>query len=280
MRSNSLDSLVRFSLELLGLTVTMGAITVIAAFYAFDGFALPATRATLSFCLLALFLSALPLQIYAALRITRLKRDNDRLFHAATRDGLTQVLNRTAFKRAAEGSIASLSRRRATDLQPHTLMILDADHFKRINDRLGHHVGDEALTAIAATLRRSVRQDDLVGRLGGEEFAILLKNAGMEEARIVAERLRLAIHRIEVGPAERRTRLSVSIGGVSFRSAVAFPTLYKIADANLYTAKRTGRNRFNLTQLGALGRGPLIEATAPARAVEPPLPERRLAAVR
>ncbi len=100
-----------------------------------------------------------------------------------------------------------------------------------------------------------MRQDDLVGRLGGEEFAILLRDAGLEEARIVAERLRRAIERLEVGPADRRTRLSVSAGGVAFRGPVAFQALYKMADANLYQAKRTGRNRVELTRLGALARG-------------------------
>ncbi|WP_061937527.1 GGDEF domain-containing protein [Aureimonas sp. AU22] len=277
MRQTSIDDLVRFSLELLGLTLTMGAVMVIAAFYAFDGFALPATRATLLFCLLALFGCALPLQVYAALRISRLRRQNARLHHAATRDGLTQVLNRTAFKRAAEAEIGATGRRRARDAVHHTLLILDADHFKKINDRLGHHVGDEALTAIAATLRRSVRQDDLVGRLGGEEFAILLKDAGLEEARIVAERLRMAIARIEVGPADRRTRLSISAGGIAFRGPVAFPALYKMADANLYQAKRTGRNRVELTRLGALGRGPTIEGAAVDRRLREAKDPRRIA---
>lgn len=278
MRQTSIDDLVRFSMELLGLTLTMGAIMVIAAFYAFDGFGLPATRSTLLFCLLALFGCALPLQIYAAARIAGLRRQNERLHLAATRDGLTQVLNRTAFKRAAEAEIGATGRRRARDAVHHTLLIIDADHFKKINDRLGHHVGDEALTAIAATLRRSVRQDDLVGRLGGEEFAILLRDAGLEEARIVAERLRLAIERLEVGPADRRTRLSVSAGGVAFRGPVAFQALYKMADANLYQAKRTGRNRVELTRLGALARGGTIEGKPVERRLREAKDARRITA--
>ncbi|WP_279482678.1 GGDEF domain-containing protein [Aureimonas sp. SK2] len=265
MRQTSIDDLARFSLELLGLTMTMGAVMVIAAFYTFDGFGLPATRATLLFCLLALFGCALPLQAYAAFRIVQLRRQNRRLHHAATRDGLTQVLNRAAFKQAAEAEIGVFARRRNRDATNYALLILDADHFKKINDRLGHHVGDEALTAIASTLRRSVREDDLVGRLGGEEFAILLKDAGVEEARIVAERLRLAIARVEVGPPDRRTRLSVSTGGVAFRGSVGFQALYRMADANLYEAKRKGRNRVELSRLGSLGRGPTIEGAPVAR---------------
>ncbi len=256
----------------------MGAIMVIAAFYTFDGFALPATRATLLFCLLALFGCALPLQIYAAVRISSLRSRNGRLHHAATRDGLTQVLNRTAFKRAAEAELGVMTKRRSRDALQYALLIIDADHFKKINDKLGHHVGDEALTAIAATLRRSVRQDDLVGRLGGEEFAILLKDAGVDEARIVAERLRMAIARIEVGPADRRTRLSISAGGIAFRGPVAFQALYKMADANLYEAKRKGRNRVELTRLGALGRGPIIEGAPIERRLREAKEARRIAA--
>ncbi len=278
MRPTTIDDLRRFSLELLGLTLTMGAIMVIAAFYTFEGFALPQTRATLQFCLLALFGCALPLQVYAAWRISDLRRRNERLHHAATRDGLTQVLNRTAFKRAAEAQLATVAKRRNRDTLEHALLIIDADHFKKINDRLGHHVGDEALTAIDATLRRSVRQEDLVGRLGGEEFAVLLKDAGVEEARIVAERLRMAIERLEVGPPDRRTRLSISAGGIAFRGSVAFQVLYKIADANLYQAKRNGRNRVELTRLGGLGRGPLIEGAPIERRQGAAKEPRRIAA--
>nr|BAT29770.1 hypothetical protein [Aureimonas sp. AU12] len=259
----TIDTLRQFCLELLGLTATMAGVVVIATFTYFGSFASPVAQGSLAFCLLLLFATALPMQIYAVTRIVRLRGENRRLFEFATRDGLTQVLNRTAFKRSAEMAIARMSQRRASDLEPATLLILDADHFKRINDRLGHHTGDEALTLIAETLRRSVRKDDLVGRLGGEEFAVLLRNAGYEEGRIVAERLRTAINRLEVGPRERRTRLSVSLGGISFRSAVAFNALYKIADANLYKAKEGGRNRTALTQLGALAQTRATIAAAP-----------------
>jgi diguanylate cyclase (GGDEF)-like protein len=204
------------------------------------------------FCLLMLFVSALPLQLYAATRFVVLRRTNQQLFQIATRDGLTKVLNRAAFQKSVEMRIGPNGRRRPEDDVPHTLLILDADHFKRINDRLGHGVGDQALSLIAATLRQNVRQDDLVGRLGGEEFAILLRNAGYEEAEIVAERLRASINRLEVGPRHQRTRLSVSLGGIAFRTAVPFDALYKIADTNLYKAKTSGRNRVTLSQLGSL----------------------------
>lgn len=276
MRPTPRKPLVRFSLELVGLAVLATAIAVIAAYHLFGGFASESARRALLFCVTVPILSTVPIQLYALVSLSRLRRENRQLFHVATRDGLTQVLNRTTFKQCAEAEIGALSHMPGGTL-PHTLLILDADHFKRINDRLGHHVGDTALTAIAATLRRSVRRDDLVGRLGGEEFAVLLRNAGPEEAMLVAERLRATIHGIEVGPPDARTRLSVSIGGISFRSGVAFDALYKIADANLYKAKRTGRNRTELTRLGQFGTGgPTIEGRLAPAALPPPRQRRRV----
>jgi len=244
----------RFCLELAGLVLVATALTAIAAYHVFDGFTTALSRQVLVFCLLMPVLSTLPVLVYAILRLSKLERENGQLLHVATRDGLTQVLNRSAFKRAAQAELARLGQ---GGLEAATLLIIDADHFKRINDRLGHPVGDRALTAIAGTLRRAVRRDDLVGRLGGEEFAVLLRGAGAEEAAIVAERLRALIERVEVGPADRRTRLSVSIGGISLRSRIAFEAVYKIADTNLYQAKRGGRNRAVLSRLGSLGRGGL-----------------------
>ena len=261
-----------FSLEVFGLAILATAVAVIVAYHVFGDFRSDTAQRALLFCLAVPILSAVPVQIYAALSLAALRRENRTLFHVATRDGLTQVLNRASFKLSAEAEIAALAN--VPGGLPHTLLIIDADHFKRINDRLGHHVGDTALTAIASTLRRSVRRDDLVGRLGGEEFAVLLRNAGPDEAAAVAERLRATIHGVEVGPADARTRLSVSIGGISFRSGVAFDTLYKIADGNLYKAKRTGRNRSELTRLGTLGAGRTIEGV-PVRAALPPPPRQR-----
>ena len=270
MASSTLESLRMLCLELLGLTLTMAGVVVIATYWYFGSFELPAAQGALGFTLLMLFVSALPLQLYAGTRIVALRRRNRQLFHIATRDGLTKVLNRAAFQKSVELRIGPDSHRRAEDDVPHTLLVLDADHFKRINDRLGHGTGDEALSLIAATLRMSVRKDDLVGRLGGEEFAVLLRNAGYEEAQIVAERLRSRINMLEVGPRHQRTRLSVSLGGISFKTKVNFEAVYKIADTNLYKAKSSGRNRVALSQLGTLrsvdGIRREIEAKAQRRA--------------
>lgn len=253
--SQHLESIKRICVETLGLTAAMGVVTVIAAYHYFDGLGFESARAAVVFSLSAIFLSAVPIQIYIIARVSALRADNTVLFDKATRDGLTKVLNKTTFKAEVENELRHLGRRR-TDGQSFTLLILDADHFKRINDRLGHATGDQALIAIAATLRRSLRQDDIVGRIGGEEFGILLRNAGFEEARLVAERLRLAIHGLTVGPPAQPTRLSVSLGGVTFQNALPYDMIYRAADANLYKAKRNGRNRVDIANLARLVRRP------------------------
>ena len=241
-------SLGRLCGEVLGLTLAMGALIVIAAYHTFGGFTGAPAHAALVFSLAALSASAVPILLYIILRLRALTVENALLFDAATRDGLTSVLNRTTFKSSVESELQTLGRR-AGDGQPYTLLIVDADHFKRINDRLGHPIGDQALMAIAATLRRSVRRDDIVGRIGGEEFGILLRHAGFDEAMVVAERLRLAIHALSVGTLQHQEQLSVSMGGVTFAKPLPYDTLYRSADANLYRAKKSGRNRVDLVNL-------------------------------
>lgn len=244
--TRQLDSLRRLSLETFGLTLATGVVIVIAAYHYFDGFGFASARSAVGFSLVALFLSAVPTQAYIALRLAHLRSENSSLFEAATRDGLTRLLNRSAFKSSVETAITMAGGRR-DDSRIFTLLIIDADHFKRINDTLGHPTGDQALMAIASTLRRCVRIEDVVGRIGGEEFGVLLKGAGFAEARIVAERLRIAIHEIAVGPRRHPMQLSVSVGGITFAGTAPYETIYRAADANLYRAKKNGRNRIDLT---------------------------------
>ena len=240
-----LDSIRRICLETLGLTFAMGLVTVIAAYHYFDGFGFESGRSAALFSLGTLLVSAIPIQLYVISRVAKLHSDNAILYGRATRDGLTRVLNKTAFQSEVQDELRSLGRRQGDGIA-FTLLIIDADHFKKINDRLGHPVGDQALMAIAAALRRSLRKDDIIGRIGGEEFGVLLRNAGYEEAKIVAERLRVAIHAISVGPRSQPTRLSASLGGVSFRQPLPYEVLYRAADTNLYKAKKGGRNRVDL----------------------------------
>jgi diguanylate cyclase (GGDEF)-like protein len=158
------------------------------------------------------------------------------LSEKASRDYMTGLLNRESFFAALEGS------RRKSDRG--ALLIIDADHFKKINDGFGHPVGDEALLAIAAAIGRGVRSRDTVARIGGEEFAAFLEGASGEDAAIVAERIRREVETIRFeAPNGDRLPLTVSIGGTLCPPEATLPDLLRAADHRLYAAKRAGRNR-------------------------------------
>ncbi|HWK94740.1 MAG TPA: GGDEF domain-containing protein [Pseudolabrys sp.] len=158
----------------------------------------------------------------------------------ATTDHLTGLLNRGAFLDAATSMHASQGARG----EPVTLLMFDLDRFKSINDRFGHAVGDSALKVFARVLQESTRASDIVGRLGGEEFVVMVPEA-MEDACIVAERLRanfeaagVVIDRIAIGA-------TVSIGlATTYKPEATIDSLLLRADAALYRAKNGGRNRY------------------------------------
>jgi diguanylate cyclase (GGDEF)-like protein len=123
--------------------------------------------------------------------------------------------------------------------------MIDIDHFKVLNDTLGHQAGDVALAAFAQTLVSSVRRSDLAARYGGEEFAVVMANTSAEDARLVAEKIRLALAEstIEIEPGAPLT-LTVSVGGAAFpEDTESARELLTLADEALYRAKRTGRDR-------------------------------------
>ncbi|MEJ2363014.1 MAG: GGDEF domain-containing protein, partial [Gammaproteobacteria bacterium] len=139
--------------------------------------------------------------------------------------------------------IWSLTLRHDRDL---TVVLLDMDHFKRINDMYGHACGDEALTATARVLRKSVRDQDVIARWGGEEFILLLPETDLEEAAALAERLREAVADIRLHCDGNEIELTASFG-VAQRSAqhLSLDTLISAADNRLYEAKETGRDRIS-----------------------------------
>jgi diguanylate cyclase (GGDEF)-like protein len=122
--------------------------------------------------------------------------------------------------------------------------MLDIDHFKQINDTHGHAAGDRVLHAVATRLEANLRESDLCGRLGGEEFAVLLAGTDLQEALAIAEKLRLAIQAIVLPINDITLSVTISIGGAE--AGVACPdatTLLTEADAAMYHAKSNGRNR-------------------------------------
>ncbi len=158
----------------------------------------------------------------------------------ASLDGLTGVFNHAHFLACSEKEL--LRAQRAN--QPTALLMLDIDHFKQVNDTFGHATGDRALRAVAEACVETVRGADRVGRLGGEEFALLLPETSLAEALVVAERLRLNVRAIALTSDDGRpVSLRASIGVAQHRPPEPISTLLSRADAALYRAKHAGRDR-------------------------------------
>jgi diguanylate cyclase (GGDEF)-like protein len=165
--------------------------------------------------------------------------DRIELLQSAATDSLTGVFTRRAFKSEAEKLIAQALRHQH-DL---SCLVLDVDHFKRVNDTFGHAAGDEVLKAVSAACKTALRAGDLFGRLGGEEFAILLPHVDRTAATGVAEKLRIAIAEVVVSGDFGSVSVTASIGTTSL-SIVSrdIDTLVAQADAAMYSAKNGGRN--------------------------------------
>ncbi len=167
---------------------------------------------------------------------------HEAVYQMMTSDGLTNVANRRYFDDCFRRELCRCVRH----ARPIAVLLLDVDHFKRVNDLYGHLIGDECLKELCRRVQSSVRADDLFARIGGEEFAIVLSETQADDARMVAERVR---RRVEESPFGRDRRLeiplTVSIGvahsdGATLRSTEEF---LADADQQLYLAKQTGRNR-------------------------------------
>jgi diguanylate cyclase len=169
----------------------------------------------------------------------------DALVNLSSKDALTGLANRRAFDMALAREIDRVAR----SGEPALLLGLDIDHFKRVNDTHGHSAGDQVLKAVASALIDSVRPMDLVARVGGEEFAIILPNCGAAFGETVAERVRRRVERmpVAIGP-NLQIEVTVSIGGAFapqwVRSSAAL--WVERADQQLYRAKAQGRNLVRL----------------------------------
>ncbi|AZC32637.1 GGDEF domain protein [Pseudomonas chlororaphis subsp. piscium] len=168
---------------------------------------------------------------------------NALLYRAATRsalrDPLTDTGNRIAMDQTLQREI-EMARRH---LHPLSLLMLDIDHFKRINDSHGHSAGDEVLKAVAASIKAQLRNVDMVFRFGGEEFLILLSNTGRDAAAMVGERLRQAAQAKDYWADGTLIELTVSLGCSTLLPGESAESLLRRADSALYVAKREGRNR-------------------------------------
>jgi two-component system, cell cycle response regulator len=178
-------------------------------------------------------------RVRAALRT---KRYQDLLATRAQLDGLTGLWNRAYFDTRLAEDVAVASRYG----RPLGLLMIDIDHFKRLNDRHGHPFGDAVLRLVASTIVACLRTSDVPCRYGGEEFGVIMRETDAEAACQVAERIRDAVDAMSAGPPERPIHVTVSVGscGADRLTGDLTPAAFvATADQGLYSAKRTGRNR-------------------------------------
>jgi diguanylate cyclase len=180
-------------------------------------------------------------------RVAWLQALIDGLCELSSRDPLTGLANRREFELALAGEIDRVARAGESAL----VLMIDIDHFKKVNDAHGHPAGDEVLKAVARTLRDCIRPMDTLARFGGEEFAMILPNCPPSFGQAVAERMRLQVqdHAIAVGPG-RELQVTISLGGAYAPQWVrsSAPLWIERADQQLYRAKAEGRNRACLEQ--------------------------------
>lgn len=163
----------------------------------------------------------------------------DALCDLSVHDGLTGLVNATFFHAALSREIGRSARTGRTC----SLMVIDADHFKQVNDTYGHHVGDYVLQTLAQTLKQSLRSMDTAARIGGEEFAVILPECSPEDALIAGARIHAVLNPLIVSIGNETLRLTTSVGLVwaDPQDPVDSKTLVSQADQEMYRAKRSGR---------------------------------------
>ena len=166
-------------------------------------------------------------------------RYHEALFGLANVDSLTQLLNRRAFREQVDEAVGRASQ----EGSPLSFVIFDLDHFKQINDVLGHDAGDAALRRLSATLRRQLRPRDVAGRLGGDEFAVLLRDSSRAEAARWCEQLRQSMEGLGLEGSGLPQMVSISVGHATWEPAMRNAHEFmRLADQALLRAKGAGRN--------------------------------------
>ncbi len=190
---------------------------------------------------------------------------------SALTDGLTGVANRRAFDAAFERELSTAARSGA----PVSVLIIDLDHFKQLNDTYGHQAGDDVLRGVGAALRSCVRPGDVAARYGGEEFALVLPGATADDAVVVAHRLRAVLRDVE---APRPITASLGIA-CQHGAGLSAAELLATADTALYAAKAGGRDRAHLAGAEGPVTGDAVDEPIVARISLPPVPSRAHAAL-
>lgn len=183
--------------------------------------------------------------------IRKLEKEIRRLEKLVYRDELTGLLNRRGFKEEAEKIFESMSafnrsgvEKRSAPKFPFSVLFMDLDNFKKINDKYGHDAGDLVLKTAAKTLRRNLRKNDIYGRWGGEEFVVVLPKITKAIAEKVAEKLRREIENLKIRIADgKKLRVTMSIGIVVHHDEINLSEMINKADKVMYEAKKKGKNR-------------------------------------
>ena len=166
---------------------------------------------------------------------------HEAVYSMMTKDSLTQVWNKRYLLETLEREL----KRRERTKQDLTLMVLDLDYFKNVNDTYGHLVGDDLLRQTANRLRKTLREEDILARFGGEEFCIVLTETSESQAKACARRCLEVIAETPFSTASGKIAATISIGIGVAKTTMTCDQLIKIADDNLYKAKQLGRNRIS-----------------------------------
>jgi diguanylate cyclase (GGDEF)-like protein len=183
-----------------------------------------------------------------------LQSANTRLRGMAFQDGLTGLFNHRFFQESMDKELSKAIRYQ----RPFSLIMLDLDYFKKINDRYGHPAGDAVLKAISATINQTVRKSDIVSRYGGEEFAIVLPETQLKGAVILAERLRKNVEQLAVKAGDATIRMTISLGLTIWEPASTVTEkadIIEAADKALYASKSSGRNKTSFVEAVAGAQG-------------------------
>ena len=199
-----------------------------------------------------------PLLVLLGLQSKAFSSLRQRYAEELAHDSLTSCLNGALFSAAVDVYPTLMGSR--SGRRTGALLVIDIDHLRTLNERIGRRAGDHALSTIAEIIRQSVRSGDIVGRIGGDEFGVFLPGATRENAERVAERIRHAVFEARFEPSATRWPLSVSVGAVLFETEIDLDDLLKAADHQMRVAKEGGGNRIEYTQLrqGASPSGPSL----------------------
>ena len=177
-----------------------------------------------------------------------LKEANEKLREMALKDGLTGLYNHRYFQDMMDQELSRAKRYK----KPFSLILLDLDHFKKINDNYGHPVGDIVLKEVSKLIKKTIRESDTAARYGGEEFAIVLPETELKGVEVVAERLRSAVEILEIDANGVNLNVSISVGATCYQGSASTKGKSEIiaaADDALYNSKNTGRNKISVVDL-------------------------------